>query len=180
MCYGIVKQAGGFIGAESREGAGTTFWIYPPLAVGEVVQEPAKLPDADPVEARRILLVEDEPAVAELARRALTMGGYSVTVAHRGDAALEMFAAEDFRPELLVSDVIMPGMRGTVLARKLRILDRSLRVIFVSGFPGPLEEEFSSIKLLLKPFRPIELLREVGEEFTCQPQSAIVDAPPPS
>jgi two-component system cell cycle sensor histidine kinase/response regulator CckA len=180
MCYGIVKQAGGFIGVESREGAGTTFWIYLPLAVGDVVQEPAMSPDADPAAGRRILLVEDEPSVAELARRTLTMGGYSVTVAHSGDAALEMFAAEDFRPELLVSDVIMPGMRGTVLAKKLRVLDPSLRVIFVSGFPGPLEEEFSSIKLLVKPFRPAELLRHVGEEFRRQPQSTTVDAPPPS
>ena len=179
MCYGIVKQASGFIGVESREGAGTTFWIYLPFAVGEVAQDPAKPADVDSVAGRRILLVEDEPAVAELARRALTMGGYAVTVAHSGDAALEMFAAEDFRPELLVSDVSMPGMRGTELVKKLRVLDPSLRVIFVSGYPGPLEDEFSSIKLLAKPFRPAELLRHVGEAFGHQPQSASVDAPPP-
>ena len=127
-------------------------------------------------------LIRPEDRDEVLRNYARTSAGESLSFNYgfTGNAALEMFAAEDFRPELLVSDIIMPGMRGTALAKKLRALDPSLRVIFVSGFPGPLDEEFSSIKLLVKPFRPTELLRQVGEEFTRQPQSAIVDTPPPS
>jgi len=163
MCYGIVKQAGGYIGVNSEPGAGATFWIYLPRVLGEVEAEPVPVATTAARADARILLVEDEPAVAELTRRALQMGGYQVTVAHSGAAALAALAAMAQLPDLLLTDVVMPGMRGTTLATRVREQYPSLPVMFVSGYPGPLEAEFASARMLAKPFKPTELLRLVAD-----------------
>ncbi len=165
MCYGTVKQAAGYIGVESAEGKGTTFWIYLPLVEGAITEvEEESVPRAERRDgSARVLLVEDEPAVADLTRRALEFGGYAVLVANNGTEALTILAELREPVDLLLTDVMMPDMRGTMLAKRVRVLYPELPVMFVSGYPGPLEEEFKSARLLAKPFSPGELLRQVGE-----------------
>lgn len=165
MCYGTLKQAGGYIGVESAEGKGTTFWIYLPLLKGKVTEvEEEGVARAERREGTaRVLLVEDEPAVADLTRRALEFGGYSVLVAHSGTEALAVLAGLREPVDLLLTDVMMPDMRGTMLATRVRVLYPELPVMFVSGYPGPLEEEFRIARLLAKPFSPGELLKQVGK-----------------
>lgn len=163
MCYGIVKQAGGYIGVESAEGAGTTFWVYLPVAKGEIVADPPPVRETEPRANARILIVEDEPAVAELTRRALEYGGYRVMVAHSDREALAMIGAMQEPVDLVVTDVLMPGMRGTAFAKHVWAQDPGMRVMFVSGYPGPLEDGFPDARLLLKPFTPTDLLRNVAD-----------------
>ena len=165
MCYGTVKQASGYIGVESTEGKGTTFWIYLPVVEGAVTDLPevGVLKTERLAGGARVLLVEDERAVAELMRRALEFGGYTVMVANGGREALSILAGLTDPVDLLLTDVVMPNMRGTVLAKRVREMLPEMRVMFVSGYPGPLEEEFRDAPLLAKPFSPAELLRRVGE-----------------
>ena len=165
MCYGTVKQANGYIGVESAEGKGTTFWIYLPVVKGEVVDVPEEgVLKTEPLKGdARVLLVEDEHAVADLTRRALEFGGYTVLVANNGNEALSVLAGLTEPVDLLLTDVVMPDMRGTVLAKRVREALPDMRIMFVSGYPGPLEEEFRHARLLAKPFSPAELLRQVGE-----------------
>ncbi|MGE0394414.1 MAG: ATP-binding protein [Vicinamibacterales bacterium] len=165
MCYGTVKQASGYIGVESAEGKGSTFWIYLPLVEGAVTDVGEEtVPRAERRDgSARVLLVEDEPAVADLTRRALEFGGYSVTVAGNGTEALTILSELREPVDLLLTDVMMPDMRGTMLAKRVRVLYPELPVMFVSGYPGPLEEEFKNARLLAKPFSPGELLKQVGE-----------------
>ncbi|MBM3777409.1 MAG: PAS domain S-box protein [Acidimicrobiia bacterium] len=163
MCYGIVKQAGGYIGVHSDVGKGATFWVYLPVAHGEIPAEEPVHPAVTTQSHARILLVEDERAVADFTRRALELGGYAVRVAHSGAEALEMLDAADEPVDLLLADVVMPDMRGTALARRVLQQDPGMRVLFVSGYPGPLEPDFSTAQLLQKPFTPSELLQYVGE-----------------
>ena len=174
MCYGTVKQAGGYIGVESVEGKGTTFWIYLPAVEGEVTQvDEAAVQRTERQEGgARVLLVEDERAVADLTRRTLEFGGYSVLVANSGTEALGLLAELSEPVDLLLTDVVMPDMRGTALAKRVRILLPDLPVMFVSGYPGPLEEEFKSARLLSKPFSPAELLKQVGEAIKQKRDSA--------
>ena len=161
MCYGTVKQASGYIGVESTEGKGTTFWIYLPVVEGAVTDVPEEgvLKTERREGGARVLLVEDERAVAELTRRALELGGYTVLVANSGNEALSVLTGLT-EP---VDHVVMPDMRGTVLAKRVREALPDMRIMFVSGYPGPLEEEFRHARLLAKPFSPAELLRQVGE-----------------
>ena len=95
----------------------------------------------------RVLLVEDERAVAELTRRTLEFGGYTVLVANSGNEALSILDELTEPIDLLLTDVVMPDMR----------------IMFVSGYPGPLDEEFTHARLRAKPFSPADLLRQVGE-----------------
>ena len=165
MCYGTVKQASGYIGVESTEGKGTAFWIYLPVVEGAVTDVPEEgvLKTERREGGARVLLVEDERAVAELTRRALELGGYTVLVANSGNEALSVLAGLTEPVDLLLTDVVMPDMRGTVLAKRVREALPDMRIMFVSGYPGRLEEEFRHARLLAKPFSPAELLRQVGE-----------------
>ena len=165
MCYGTVKQAGGYIGVESAEGKGTTFWIDLPVVEGAVTDVPEEgVLKNERLEGRaRVLLVEDERAVAELTRRTLEFGGYTVLVANSGNEALSILDELTEPIDLLLTDVVMPDMRGTVLAKRVREARPDMRIMFVSGYPGPLDEEFTHARLLAKPFSPADLLRQVGE-----------------
>ena len=165
MCYGTVKQASGYIGVESTEGKGTAFWIYLPVVEGAVTDVPEEgvLKTERREGGARVLLVEDERAVAELTRRALELGGYTVLVANSGNEVLSVLAGLTEPVDLMLTDVVMPGMRGTVLAKRVREALPDMRIMFVSGYPGRLEEEFRHARLLAKPFSPAELLRQVGE-----------------
>ncbi|TKD52224.1 hybrid sensor histidine kinase/response regulator [Sphingomonas baiyangensis] len=136
--YGIVKQSGGYIFAESPAGEGAVFTIYLPVhhAVPELAAaKPAPRPEkrGDTWGSGTILLVEDEAMVRAVAERALTRQGYKVLTAENGEAALELLEAGE-RPDLLVSDVVMPLMDGPTMVAKARERYPDLPILFMSGY----------------------------------------------
>jgi two-component system, cell cycle sensor histidine kinase and response regulator CckA len=168
--YGIVKQTGGYIFPESEVGKGATFRIYLPrhTPVAPAVVEPEKAPAArDLTGVGTILLVEDEDAVRDFAVRALTMRGYKVLDACGGEEALELVGEHDGPIDLLISDVVMPGMEGPELVNEMRKRMPELRVIFISGYA---EESFRNAPdrpedclFLPKPFSLKQLTSKVKE-----------------
>ena len=170
--YGIVKQSGGFIFADSEVGLGTTFTIYlpaqdPEVAEAEVAQQ-AKAEEGDPWGQGKILLVEDEAMVRAVAERALTRKGYEVLTAAHGEEALELLDRMPDGIDLLISDVVMPTMDGPTLVRHARQMFPDLRIIFMSGYA---EEQLRKsidvpgVAFLAKPFSVQDLSDKVRGEL---------------
>jgi PAS domain S-box-containing protein len=162
--YGIVTQNHGRILVESAVGEGTTFAIDLPCTARQEVHEvqPAHGPAGG---NETVLLVEDEELVRDIAARALRAAGYRVQVARDASEALDAGADGAGRIDILVTDVIMPGLNGTVLAEKLLARHPGLRVLFVSGYArdalgegGVLRE---GVEFLQKPFQMSALLARV-------------------
>ncbi|MBW4330877.1 response regulator [Stakelama sp. CBK3Z-3] len=157
--YGIIKQSGGYIFADSVPGEGTTFAIYLPVhavRAGEKRPIPAvqKPKAGDLWGTGTILVVEDEDMVRAVAERALSRQGYTVLTAENGEAALEMIA-DDPALDLLVSDVVMPSMDGPTMAGHIRKRYPDLPILFMSGYA---EEQLrksidiDNVAFLPKPF----------------------------
>lgn len=157
--YGIVKQSGGFIFAESEVGRFTRFSIYLPVHIPDAAEmTQAVRPVSD--EPRRewsgggkILLVEDEDTVRAVAERALARQGYEVTTAADGEEGLEAIGRGEF--DLVVSDVVMPTMDGPAMAREIRILKPHLPFLFMSGYAEEQlrrEIDIPNMHFLAKPF----------------------------
>jgi two-component system, cell cycle sensor histidine kinase and response regulator CckA len=139
--YGIVKQTGGYIFAESEENKGTTMRVYLPrytesaheVEQAKIIERRVEKPK-DLTGRGTVLLVEDEDAVRSFAARALGQRGYNVLEATTGAEALEVFANHKGEVDLVVSDVIMPEMDGPTLMQKLRRERPDLKMIFISGY----------------------------------------------
>ncbi len=166
--YGIVKQSGGYIWAYSEPGRGATFKIYlPPVAArAEAVRSPVA-PSAATHGSETVLVVEDEEAVRRLSCRVLESHGYTVLAAGRGDQALHVASRHTGPIQLLVTDVVMPGMSGRELAKRLSSLRPATKVLYLSGYTddaivrhGVLEP---GVSFLQKPFTPAALARKVRE-----------------
>ncbi|MGI9189787.1 MAG: PAS domain S-box protein [Longimicrobiaceae bacterium] len=165
---GIVEQSGGSIQVRSTPGEGSSFVISLPRCPQEAeVEDLREAPAAVPVAgAGTVLLVEDDEPVRRLARRALERGGYDVLEAAGGEQALSV--ANDFdRPlDLLLTDVVMPGLGGRALAERLAPLRPEMKVAYMSGYPiGAIDSQGSldpGMVLLQKPFGPDELMARVG------------------
>jgi two-component system cell cycle sensor histidine kinase/response regulator CckA len=161
--YGIVKQSGGFIFADSKVGAGTRFVIYLPVFREEAGAAKARRlakPKQDELWGTgTVLLVEDEPMVRGVAERALNRHGYTVVTADNGEDALEILARDE-PVELLISDVVMPGMDGPTMVREARKSRPDLKILFMSGYA---EEQLrnsidiENVNFLPKPFSVTEL-----------------------
>ncbi|HYD37239.1 MAG TPA: response regulator [Allosphingosinicella sp.] len=154
--YGIVKQSGGFIFAESEPGRGTSFVIYLPVHRSEAVKPARKARETagELWGSGTILLVEDEATVRAVAERALTRHGYTVLLAENGEAAIEILEREK-KVDLMISDVVMPTMDGPTTAREARLRQPDLPILFISGYAE--EQLRASIDLdrvafLAKPF----------------------------
>ncbi|MGC4118585.1 MAG: transporter substrate-binding domain-containing protein [Myxococcales bacterium] len=168
VVYGIVKQAEGDIEVTSAPGAGSTFtvWLpaHPAPSEGARSERP-KAPRALTESGATILLVEDEEMVREVSLRILEEAGYRVLQAPSGDAAHAQFAGAPDQLDLLVTDVVMPGMDGRQLFTKLREGRPDLRVLYVSGYTadflghGALEKDGAA--LLVKPFSREALVSQV-------------------
>jgi PAS domain S-box-containing protein len=145
--YGIVKQSGGSIDVYSEVGLGTTFRVYfPRIASEPAAVSKAVAPAEVPTGVETILLVEDESAVRGFARRALTGLGYVVLEAANGREALSIANNHAGHIDLLVTDVIMPGIHGSELSLQLTAGRPGLRTLFASGFP---EDSFVRNAILL-------------------------------
>jgi len=163
--YGIVRQAGGCLRFDTIVGEGSTFEVLLPVAAGT----PGVVADALPVRGQAagegVLVVEDDSALRALEVRALTAAGFTVFEAADGLAALACFEANP-GVRVLVTDVIMPRLGGRELARRLRTLDPSLAILFLSGYPGDVAFEFTlptGARFLQKPASPKEIVRVVQE-----------------
>ncbi|MGH7024359.1 MAG: hybrid sensor histidine kinase/response regulator [Caulobacteraceae bacterium] len=146
--YGVVKQADGWIGASSVLGAGATFRIFLPVYTAPLAFEPAghvastRKMARDLSGAGRILFVEDEPSVRGIAARLLRARGYEVIEAADGEEALALAQAHAGGIDLMISDVIMPGMDGPALMKAARPFIGEAPVMFISGYA---EAEFSDL-----------------------------------
>jgi two-component system cell cycle sensor histidine kinase/response regulator CckA len=183
--YGIVKQTGGFVYADSEAGQGTSFRIFLPRhrpeleaapepqitngAAKEAAAEPPK-PQADLTGQGTILLVEDEDGLRSLNARGLRSRGYSVIEAANGVEAMEALDEKNGAVDLVVSDVVMPEMDGPTLLKEMRQRNPNLKIIFVSGYAEeafdkslPENEQFA---FLAKPFALSALVAKVKETMT--------------
>jgi two-component system cell cycle sensor histidine kinase/response regulator CckA len=167
--YGIVKQSGGFIFAESEVGRGTRFTVYLPVhhVAPGATTAPVKVLEAPKQWAGggRILLVEDEDPVRVVAERALTRQGYQVTSARDGEEGLEL-VQQGGRFDLVVSDVVMPSLDGPAMARSIRKIAPELPVLFMSGYAEEqLRKEIgiTNAWFMPKPFSVQQLSEKVGD-----------------
>ncbi len=174
-CYGIVKQSGGTIWAYSEVGVGSSFKVYLP----RVTEAPERLVKDELAEARggaeRILLVEDEPMVRDVAARTLAANGYQVLQAANGMDALRVAENDPEAIHLVMTDVVMPQLSGPRMVERLRAIRPGLRVLYTSGYTDRAVEQHAVLgagtAFLQKPFVPDALVRKVRE---------VLDAPGPS
>ncbi len=163
---GILRQSGGHVSVASEPGRGTAFRLWFPRS--EAAEQAEVAPAAAPVAAlsRRVLLVEDEPPLRLLARRALLAAGHDVQAAEDAEAAMTLVDA-GFVPEVLVTDVTMPGdMDGLALAEALQATLPGLSVVLVSGYAAATVGEGLAgrgMRFLEKPFRMAELAAAVAQ-----------------
>jgi len=166
--YGIVKQSGGFIYAQSERGRGSQFRIFLPRVSGapEPLEAQALVNTSQTAEGT-LLLVEDEEAVRRLARRVLEGVGYRVLEAASGAEALRLVEGWEGPLDLVVTDVIMPGMSGQELSTRLRESRPSLRILYVSGYTDDAILQHGTLLpntgFLQKPFTPGSLTQRVHE-----------------
>ena len=179
MVYGIVEQANGHITVESEPNEGTTFRIYLPLSVHRTIEKPAPVELAPPQHGTgTLLLVEDEGGIRMMTRKYLEDMGYTIWEADTGERAFNIFKEHKDEIELVVTDMIMPGMRGDDLVRKIRERRPQMAAIFISGYldAGTMDQETS---ILEKPFSFPELGRRVEEALARTRQMAALDESPP-
>jgi two-component system cell cycle sensor histidine kinase/response regulator CckA len=169
--YGIVIQSGGFIFADSKVGEGTRFVIYLPVhredASAAKARKSGKAKQDELWGSGTVLLVEDEPMVRAVAERALTRHGYTVITADSGEDALEVIGRGE-EIDLLISDVVMPGMDGPAMVEEARKQRPDLKVLFMSGYA---EEQLrdsigvGNAHFLPKPFSVQDLAEAAKRAF---------------
>ncbi len=171
--FGIIRQSGGFLDIESKLGKGTTFKIYLPKAnETDEDDEDAKAEDSEASEIKDltgtecIMLVEDEDAVRNFAKRALMNKGYEVISAEDGETALKIYESNgSSKIDLLITDVVMPGMDGPTLAQRIRQHSPDMKIIFMSGYTEDKLKDYmgENIHFLPKPFTLKQLSAKVKE-----------------
>jgi CheY-like chemotaxis protein len=164
--YGIVDQSAGGIHLDSAPGRGTIVRVYLPATNAPQEPRPRELaPTSADEGTETLLLVEDNDAVRDLAVKALRRRGYTVYEAESGEQALDWVLKAGVTPDLLITDVVMPGLSGPALAERLLAHTPELRVLFVSGYAGDQSSvhgaRLEGIPLLQKPFTPSKLAERI-------------------
>jgi nitrogen-specific signal transduction histidine kinase/CheY-like chemotaxis protein len=175
--YGIVKQSGGYIWVESEIGAGSAFQtLLPRVAQPADPYEVQESLDFNPG-SETILLVEDEPAVRRMAAEVLLNIGYRVIAAPSGADALRMAAKHEGPLDLLLTDVVMPGMTGPELARQFHSKFPRMRILYMSGYTDDAIEKHGlrgrTVRLLQKPFTHETLARGIREALGPVAQASV-------
>ncbi|MGH9731319.1 MAG: ATP-binding protein, partial [Candidatus Acidiferrales bacterium] len=165
--YGVIKQSGGYIWVESEVGKGATFKVYLPRVEEARDAAPERTTFGRPQRSRTILLVEDEHSLRKLTRNTLQEAGHTVLEACDASEALDVSKRTDSPIDLLLTDVVMPGMSGRMLADELAALRPGIKVIYMSGYTdgdvathGVLQ---SGISFLRKPFTRDALIGRVDD-----------------
>jgi len=164
--YGIVKQSGGYVIVQSEMGQGTTFHIYLPLVEGAAEKHSVAVPEAVGG-AETILLVEDEESVRQLVRDTLSAKGYQVLEAENGEAGIATAARHRGSIDLVITDVVMPGMGGRAMVQQLAESRPGTKVLYLSGYTEDAILNDGSVEqgtaFLQKPFTLRSLSRKVRE-----------------
>jgi two-component system, cell cycle sensor histidine kinase and response regulator CckA len=168
MVYGIVKQSGGYIWVHSATGKGSSFRVYLPRVFEHEPEHAPSFPASQKTAGKEtILLVEDDPLVRGLALEILKSRGYSVLVAERPDAAIEICRQHAGKIDLVLTDVIMPGMNGKEMVDEIVAMRPEVGVLFMSGYADAVVlrngNTGKGTAFLQKPFSPTVLGRKVRE-----------------
>ena len=165
--YGIITQSGGWISVESEPGRGATFFVYLPRVHSASTADGARPPVPSRLGTETVLIVEDEPGVRTLAADVLRASGYRVLTAESGEEALAVSAQHGGHIDVLLTDLIMPGITGRELAIRLSAIRPGVGILYMSGYAedviahrGKLEH---GVAFLAKPFAPVALLDKVRE-----------------
>ncbi len=174
MVYGIVTQSGGAVSVASKPGMGTRVTIHLPRHASPSISPQGRSESADtPTGTETILLVEDDHAVRSSMAHLLTESGYQVLQAREGDQAMRIARAHGGAIELLISDIVMPGMCGNEVAVHVQKLHTETKVLFISGYPVQARAAAAAgAKLLYKPFSRAQLAEKVREVLDHRPAAA--------
>jgi two-component system, cell cycle sensor histidine kinase and response regulator CckA len=168
--YGLIGQSGGSINVESAVAAGSTFTILLPKVAARFDNQSVPSAQQADVSVGTVLMVEDEPSVREFARRVLDRAGHTLLTAGNGDEALHVADSWERSIDVLLTDIVMPGMHGQVLAARLLKLRPDIRVIFMSGYGEdsipPVDRLATPATFLAKPFSSMTLTEAVAREIT--------------
>jgi PAS domain S-box-containing protein len=173
--YGIVKQSNGYVFAESQIGSGTTFYVYLPRVEESLADlAPLAAQDSEKGGCETVLLVEDEDSVRELVRLTLTSRGYKVLEAENGETGLRIADETRGTIDILVTDVVMPGIGGRELAKKVVARRPSTKVLYLSGYTEDTVVTQGALSpgtaFLQKPFTLQNLAKKVREVLRPQGQ----------
>ena len=163
IVYGIVTQYGGHIRVDSRVGGGATFTLHLPRVFEPTDESRAHEEDESQHGSGSILLVEDDRSVRGLVRKMLQKAGYAVTEAESGEEAITVCRSRDTAFDLLISDIVLTGMRGGDVARSVRGIFPKTRVLYMSGYADKQDapQTEGNALILLKPFSTADLLAQV-------------------
>jgi CheY-like chemotaxis protein len=160
--YGIASQNGGAVGVDTAPGRGTTFTLYLPRTEEELAPEDQPHEDEPEGQSETILLVEDERSVRTLVRRLLEVEGYIVVTADSAEDALLVAGRED-EIDLVLTDMVMPGMNGRQLIEQLELSRPGMKVVYTSGYFDDRANATNGARFLQKPYTHQALARTVRD-----------------